>query len=136
MRAARLRRVSLDRSVTSFATHCAAPPSETLRVMPATTAPSGATSSTGTSARDRALARIEWAKDFIRHDNSQRAFVQKDAAERLRKLERTLKAIRSESSIRARVRTHLEAMFALDQAADLLEAWALNLFDRIEDVTP
>ena len=56
--------------------------------------------------------------------------------ERLRKLERTLKAIRSESSIRARVRTHLEAMFALDQAADLLEAWALNLFDRIEDVTP
>jgi len=65
-----------------------------------------------------------------------KAFVQKDAAERLRKLERTLKAIRSESSIRARVRTHLEAMFALDQAADLLEAWALNLFDRIEDVTP
>lgn len=84
----------------------------------------------------RALGRIEWAKDFIRHGNTQRAFVQKDAAERLRKLERTLKAIRSESSIRARVRTHLEAMFALDQAADLLEAWALNLFDRIEDVTP
>ena len=83
-----------------------------------------------------ALARIEWAKEFIRHGNSQRAFVRKDAAERLRRLERTLKAIRSESSIRARVRTHLEAMFALDQAADLLEAWALNLFDRIEDVTP
>ena len=84
----------------------------------------------------RALARIEWAKEFIRQGSTQRAFVQKDAAERLRKLERTLKAIRSESSIRARVRTHLEAMFALDQAADLLEAWALNLIDRIEDVTP
>lgn len=84
----------------------------------------------------RALERIEWSKDFIRHDGAYGAFVQKDAAERLRKLERTLKSIRSDSSIRARVRTHLESMFALDQAADLFEAWALNLIDRIEDVTP
>jgi hypothetical protein len=88
--------------------------------------------------KSTALRRLAWLATFRprSEDIQARSLIEKDTHERMEALEKNLMAAHSVLRIHEILCQHLEMLFLRDEKAALLDVWALDLIDHIDEVTP